>query len=104
VAVGPDDAIYVAEWFEARVGGHGTLDDGTTGTIYRIAPKGFLSQVPQLDLAPTEGQLAARKSPAVNVRFAGFTRLKAQGEKAVDAVAQLLKAPNPYPRAVWLLA
>ncbi len=106
VTVGPEGAIYVADWFDARVGGHGTLDDGTTGTIYRIAPKGFQPRVPRLDLATTEGQLAALKSPAVNVRFAGFTRLKAQGEKAVDAVAQLLKDPNPYlsARAVWLLA
>jgi putative heme-binding domain-containing protein len=42
----------------------------------------------------------------VNVRNSGFTRLKAQGEKAVPALATLLKDPNPYiaARAVWLLA
>jgi putative membrane-bound dehydrogenase-like protein len=106
VAVGPDGAIYVADWFDARVGGHGTLDDGTTGTIYRIAPKGFQSRIPRFDLATTKGQIAALRSPAVNVRFAGFTRLKAQGEKAVEAVAPLLKDPNPFlsARALWLLA
>jgi len=104
--VGPDGAIYVADWFDARVGGHGTMDERYTGAIYRIAPKGFRSVVPKLDLTTTEGQIAALKSPAVNVRFSGFTRLKAQGEKAVPAVGALLADPNPYiaARAAWLLA
>ena len=62
--------------------------------------------MPKIDLATTEGQIAALKSPAVNVRNSGFTRLKAQGEKAVPAVAALLKDENPYiaARAIWLLA
>jgi putative membrane-bound dehydrogenase-like protein len=106
VCVGPDGAIYVADWFDARVGGHGTMDDGYTGAIYRIAPKGFKSVVPKLELNTTEGQVAALKSPANNVRFSGFTRLRAQGAKAVPAVAALLQDANPYlaARATWLLA
>ena len=106
VTVGPDGALYVADWFDPRVGGHGTGDKGLSGTIYRIAPKGFKSVVPKIDLATTEGQIAALKSPAVNVRNSGFTRLKAQGSKAIPAVSALLKDKNPYiaARAVWLLA
>ncbi len=106
VAVGPDGALYVADWFDPRVGGHGTGDKGQSGTIYRIAPKGFKSVVPKIDLTTTEGQIAALKSPAVNVRNSGFTRLKAQGAKAIPAVSALLKDSNPYiaARAVWLLA
>ena len=106
VAVGPDGALYVADWFDPRVGGHGTGDKSLSGTIYRIAPKGFKSVVPKIDLNTTEGQIAALKSPAVNVRNSGFTRLKAQGAKAIPAVTALLKDNNPYiaARAVWLLA
>ena len=106
VCVGPDGAIYVADWFDGRVGGHGTMDDAGSGTIYRIAPRGFKSVVPKIDLTTTEGQIAALKSPAVNVRNSGFTRLKAQGEKAVPALTAMLKDSNPYiaARAVWLLA
>jgi putative heme-binding domain-containing protein len=106
VTVGPDGALYVADWFDPRVGGHSDLDDGTFGTIYRIAPKGFKSVIPKIKLETTEGQIAALKSPAPNVRNSGFTRLKAQGEAAVPAVAALLKEKNPYiaARAVWLLA
>ncbi|WP_075090649.1 HEAT repeat domain-containing protein [Verrucomicrobium spinosum] len=96
----------MADWFDARVGGHADLDNSTSGTIYRIAPKGFKSVVPQFDLNTTEGQIAALKSPAPNVRYAGFTRLKAQGEKAVPAVAALLQDKNSFiaARAIWLLA
>ena len=106
VTVGPDGALYVADWFDPRVGGHGTMDKSGSGTIYRIAPKGFKSVVPKLDLTTTEGQIAALKSPAGNVRNSGFTRLKAQGDKAVPALVELLKDKNPYiaARAVWLLA
>lgn len=106
VCVGPDGAIYVADWFDAGVGGHATRDNGYNGAIYRIAPKGFKSRVPKLNLATTEGQLAALKSPAVNLRYTGFERLRRQGAQAIPAVAALLNDGNPYlaARAVWLLA
>lgn len=106
VCIGPDGAIYVADWFDGRVGGHSDLDAGSAGTIYRIAPKGFKPRIPKFDLATTAGQIEALKSPALNVRNNGFTRLKEQGKKAVPAVAALLKDENPYiaARAVWLLA
>ncbi|MEA3211996.1 MAG: hypothetical protein QOE70_5053 [Chthoniobacter sp.] len=106
VAVGPDGAIYVADWFDPRVGGHADLDASTSGTIYRIAPKGFKPHVPKFDLATTKGQIEALKSAAVNVRNSGFTRLKAQGDKAVPAVAALLQDESPFlaARAIWLLA
>ncbi len=106
VCVGPDGAVYVADWFDARVGGHGTLDEGTSGTIYRVAPKGFKSVVPKIDLATITGQIAALRSPSPNVRFSGFVRLREGGASAVPAVAALLDDPNPHlaARAVWLLA
>ncbi len=106
VCVGPDGALYVADWFDSKVGGHGTNDVRSTGAIYRIAPKGFKSKVPSINLKTTEGQVAALKSPTPNVRYSGFTRLKAQGAKAVPAVAALQQDANPYiaARATWLLA
>ena len=106
VCVGPDGAIYVADWFDPGVGGHNTADAGYTGAIYRIAPKGFKSVIPKIDLDSTEGQIAALKSPAVNVRQSGFIRLRAQGPAAIPAVKALLENPDPFlsARAIWLLA
>ena len=106
VAVGPDGAIYVADWFDSGVGGHRMTDPEAAGTIYRITRKGANPKTPALDLATVEGQIAALKSPANNVRNAGFTRLKVAGEASVPAVQALLEEENPYvqARAIFLLA
>ncbi len=106
VAVGPDGAIYFADWFDPGVGGHGTRDNRLAGTIYRLAPKGFKPVVPKIDLDTLDGQLLALRSPAPNVRGAAFHRLKVRGELAVPAVAALLRDTNPYvaARAIFLLA
>ncbi len=106
VAVGPDGAIYVADWFDPRTGGHAALDSSFAGAIYRITPKGKKLTTPKIDLSTTEGQIAALKNPAVNVRALGFMKLKEAGASSVNPVAALLKDSNPYVRgrAVFLLA
>jgi len=106
VAVGPDGAIYVSDWFDARVGGHQDKDDSQSGAIYRIAPRGFKPKVPTFDLKTVAGQIAALRSPAVNVRALGFVPLRAAGEASVEQVAKLLDDENPYiaARAIALLA
>jgi putative membrane-bound dehydrogenase-like protein len=105
IAVGPDGALYVSDWIDARVGGHQDLDATLSGAIYRIAPKGFVATVPAFDPSSIDGLITALRSPAVNVRAIGFEGLKARGAAAVDAVAALLKDPSPYMRgrAIFLL-
>jgi putative membrane-bound dehydrogenase-like protein len=105
VTVGPDGAIYVADWYDSRVGGHQTLDDTCTGAIYRIAPKGFKSVIPKIDLSSPEGAAAVLRNPAVNVRHLGFNALKGFGAKSLPAVAEIMRDSNPYvaARGVWLL-
>jgi putative membrane-bound dehydrogenase-like protein len=106
VSVGPDGAIYVADWFDPIVGGHRMNDEAGVGTIYRITPVGRSVRTPQFDLATTAGQIAALRSPAPSVRHLGFMALKAQGEAVLPEVAGLSDDANPYiaARAVWLLA
>ena len=106
VMVGADGAIYVADWFDPRVGGHATMDDTLAGTIYRIAPKGFKPKVPKVDLSTPEGAVAALKSTAVNVRGAAFSAVKEFGAKAQPALEKLLKDEQPHirARAIWLLS
>jgi putative membrane-bound dehydrogenase-like protein len=105
VGVGADGAIYVADWFDARVGGHADWDDTTSGTIYRIAPKGFKPKVAKVDFNTLEGALAGLKSPAVNVRGAAHYALQAMGGKAVKSIVKLLRDENPAvrARAAWLM-
>ena len=105
IAVGPDGALYISDWIDQRVGGHQDLDDTVSGAIYRVAPKGFTSNVPKFDAATLDGLITALRSPAVNVRAIGFQGLKPRGASAVNAVAALLKDPNPYirGRAIFLL-
>jgi putative membrane-bound dehydrogenase-like protein len=105
IAVGPDGALYVSDWIDARVGGHQDLDQTLSGAIYRVAPKGFVSRVPSFDAATIDGQITALRSPAVNVRAIGFEGLKARGASAVNAVAALLNDPSTYlrGRAIYLL-
>ena len=91
VCVGPDGAIYVADWFDTRVGGHQTFDKHMSGTIYRIAPKGFKPQIPEYDFESIKGLIEVLKSPAVNVRALGFYGLKEKGEAAVPLVVNFLK-------------
>lgn len=105
VAVGADGAIYVTDWFDPRVGGHADHDDSCSGTIYRIAPKGFKPVNPEMDLNTIEGAIAALRSPAPNVRWTGFDALKKQGATALTAVTELMQDSDPWIaiRGVWLL-
>jgi putative membrane-bound dehydrogenase-like protein len=106
VMIGTDGAIYIADWYDAVVGGHQMKDTKGYGRIYRITPKGKKLTAPQLNLATTSGQLDVLKNPAVNVRGLGFAALKARGNKALKSVKTLLASSNPYhqARAVWLLS
>jgi putative membrane-bound dehydrogenase-like protein len=103
---GTDGTIYVADWYDAVVGGHAMNDKKGYGRIYRIRPKGKNPQVPTLDLSTTKGLLDVLKSPAINVRAVAFEKLKSAGEKIIPDLEPLLSHPNPYiqARAIWLLA
>ena len=76
------------------------------GRIYRIAPKNKKLTNPKIDLSTIDGQIAALKNPAVNVRNSAFEKLKQQGDAVFEQVKKLLHDENPFvqARAVWLLS
>ncbi|MCW5557454.1 MAG: c-type cytochrome [Verrucomicrobiae bacterium] len=106
VGVGADGAIYVADWFDARVGGHADWDETMSGAIYRIAPKGYRGRPPKVDLSTTAGAVTALKHPVPHVRATAHAALKTAGPAATAPVAELLKDENQYvrARAVWVLS
>jgi putative membrane-bound dehydrogenase-like protein len=106
VSVGPDGALYIADWYDPIVGGHGMKDTKGYGRIYRITPKGKKLTVPAIDLTSVGGLIQALENPAVNVRALAFNGLKAKGEAVIELVKKLLAAENPFyqARAIWLLS
>ena len=106
VAVGPDGAIYIADWYDPVVGGHQMQDRSGYGRIYRITPKDRNLSMRAPDLETTAGQIDALLSPAPNVRVLGFDALTSRGSAIADDVAALLSAENPYHRArgLWVLS
>ena len=92
--------MYVSDWFDPRVGGHSDLDDKLLGTIYRIAPKGFKTSAPKVDLGTAVGCLAALQSPAVNVRFTALRSLVGLGVKELPALLTAAQQEtNPHVKA-----
>ena len=106
VTIGTDGAIYIADWYDPVVGGHQMKDSTGYGRIYRIAPKDKKLRPPKIDLGTLDGQIAAFKSPAVNVRNLAFEKLKLGGALVIDGARKLLQDENPFvqARAVWLLS
>ncbi len=105
IMVGVDGALYVADWFDKGVGGHNDTDESTSGTIYRIAPKGFRPSIAKPTGDAIADAITLLKSPAVHVRNTGFNALKAAGEKSLPAVEAVLADKDRWisARAVWLL-
>jgi putative membrane-bound dehydrogenase-like protein len=106
VSVGPDGALYIADWYDPVVGGHAMKDKNGYGRIYRITPKGKKLTTPVIDFNSTDGLISALKNPAVNVRAQAFVLLKAKGSQVLEPVKKLLSAENPFhqARAIWLMA
>ncbi|MFO0878909.1 MAG: PVC-type heme-binding CxxCH protein [Gemmataceae bacterium] len=107
VCVAPDGSVFVSDWYDPGVGGHG-MGDIKMGRIYRLAPKGSAYTVPKVDLTSNNGILAALGSPALSVRYLAMAKLDAM--KRQDALALLEPAAVQKEdsilraRALWQLA
>jgi putative membrane-bound dehydrogenase-like protein len=106
VAIAPDGALFVADWYDPGVGGHNMGDpEGGHGRIYRVAPPNNKPQVPPRNLTSEEGLAAGFRSPNDDVRYQAYVAIEAQGAKAAPMLQrwwrqtdEILKA-----RALWLL-
>lgn len=105
VVVGADGALYVCDFYDTKVGGHRAEDVTHSGSIYRIAPKGFQAELPKVSGDALKDAVVFLQSPAVSVRHVGFERLKAAGAKALPLMEEIFAHENEWVRArgVWLL-
>jgi putative membrane-bound dehydrogenase-like protein len=99
ICVAPDGSVFVADWYDPGVGGHG-MGDTTRGRIYRLAPKGNRYRPPKVDAATNDGLLTALASPSLAVRHMATTALlaKKQTEEMHGVVRQAFD-PKQLP---WL--
>ncbi len=109
VAIHPDGALLVADWYDAGEGGHAMADNDVNalrGRIYRVALKGAKPAVPALNLATPEGAVEALQSPNKATQFLAYRALLQMGDKAQPALHGLFEngAPRMRARALALLA
>lgn len=69
VAVAPDGAVYVADWYDSTIGGHRTLDEARWGRILRITNKRRNKNDSALPRPRGGDWMTAITNPAINVRF-----------------------------------
>ncbi len=104
VAVGPDGSVFISDWYDPGVGGHG-MGDLERGRLFRAAPPGTKYIVPKYDYSKLEDCLEAMKNPCQSVRYMAWQSLHAMGEKAESGLKSLWQDANPRvrARALWLL-
>jgi len=104
VCVAPDGSVFVADWYDRGVGGHG-MGDPTDGRIYRITPKGLKGYtVPEVKLDTKEGILAAMGSPCLATRWLAIQAVgNMPSEGALQTLFGGIKTGDPLlqARAHW---
>ena len=109
VSVAGDGSLFVADWYDAGVGGHRAAD-ARRGRIFRVIPREhdgryrprqFDSAAP---LAIAEA-IEALQSPNLATRYVAWQSLHDRQADAEPALLELLSSHNPRmrARALWLL-
>ena len=105
VCVAPDGSIFIADWYDPGVGGHG-MGDLERGRIYRVTPKGHKGYtVPAFDFSTPEGAVKAMENPCEAVRYQAWNALSKSGPAAgpaIHAVAGATKDARYLARLAWL--
>lgn len=92
VCVAPDGSIFVSDWYDRGVGGHG-MGDPADGRIYRITPKGHKGyKVPEVKLDTKEGVLAALGSPCQATRWMANGVIRQMNQKgSIEFVREIVE-------------
>ncbi len=87
VRVAPDGSVFVCDWYDPGVGGHG-MGDWKMGRVFRITPKGHAGYaVPDVKLDAKAGVLAALGSPNQAARTAAIATIRTMnGTKVYETI------------------
>jgi len=106
VAVGPDGSIFVADWYDPGVGGHG-MRDLERGRIFRVTPKDHKGySFAKRNLKTLNGAISALMAPDLESRYLGWAALHEMGvDKTEKALMKLMadKDRIKRARAAWCL-
>jgi putative membrane-bound dehydrogenase-like protein len=105
LVVGTDGSLFLGDFYNDT----SRVTNQVSGTIYRITRTGAPALArPAVDFSTVPGQLAALKSPAINVRSHAAALLIAGGELAVTPTTVALETEPSNPvhvaRHLWVLA
>ncbi len=102
VCVAADGSVFVADWYDAGVGGHDMADHDLKtlrGRIYRLAPPGHRRTVPEFDVSTAAGAVHGLKSPNHARRFLAWQALSRMGEAAEQELVGLWRETSSRLRA-----
>ncbi|MFL2450480.1 MAG: PVC-type heme-binding CxxCH protein [Verrucomicrobiales bacterium] len=106
VAVGPDGSLFIADWYDPGVGGHG-MRDLERGRIFRVIPKDHKGySFEKRDVSTLDGAINALMSSDLESRYLGWTSLHKMGiDKTEKALMKLISDKNRIKRAraAWCL-
>ena len=106
VAVGPDGSLFIADWYDPGVGGHG-MRDLDRGRIFRVVPEDHNGyKFAKRDFKSLEGAISGLLSSDLESRYLGWNALHEMGvEKTQDALMKLISDKDKIKRAraAWCL-
>jgi putative membrane-bound dehydrogenase-like protein len=85
VCTAPDGSVFVCDWYDPGVGGHG-MGDWTRGRVYRITPTGHKGyKVPEEKLDTRDGIKEAFLSPNLATRAAAVAQIRTLSDLQANA-------------------
>ena len=94
--VAPDGSVFVADWYDPGVGGHG-MGDWTRGRIYRLTPTGHKGyKVPEVKHGGDLELLTTLGSPCKAVQFIAKNKLKDESLERLHELNQLITEDKNY--------